>query len=64
MVGTTKNPCCLCHKNVIKKGIYCNQCNLWNHLKCNNITVVGYETFPNEPDDFPLFCISCTIAYH
>ena len=23
-----------------------------------------YETLSNEPDDFPWFCISCTITHH
>ena len=64
MVRTAKYPCGMCHKNVNKNGILCNECNCWHHIKCNNISVSEYEALSNEPDDVPWFCINCIITYH
>ena len=59
-----KYPCGVCHKNVNKKGIFCEKCNFWHHAKCNDISVSEYEALCSEPDDVPWFCINCTITYH
>ena len=59
-----KYPCGICHKNVNKNGIFCDKCNFWHHIKCNDISVSEYEALSSEPDDVPWFCINCTITYH
>ena len=59
-----KYPCGICHKNVNKNGIFCDKCNFWHHIKCNNISAPEYEALSNEPDDVPWFFINCTITYH
>ena len=64
MVRTFKYPCGICHKNVNNKGIFCNSCNFWHHLKCNDISASEYQALSNEPDDVPWFCLNCTISYH
>ena len=64
MVRTPKYPCGICHKNAYKDGILCNQCNLWHHRKCTNISATEYETLSNQLSDVPWFCINCTITYH
>ena len=63
MVRTPKHPCGICHKNVNKYGILCNQCNFWHHIKCNNISVTEYEALSTEPDDVPWFCINCAATH-
>ena len=57
-----KNPCGICHKNVsdYQNSIYCNNCNHWVHIKCNDISVSEYVELQNEPDDIPWFCLKCT----
>ena len=57
-----ENPCGICHKNVHAncKSVYCNNCNLWVHLKCNNISIPEYNKLQDEADDVPWFCLNCT----
>jgi len=64
MVRNPKFPCGICRKNVTKKGILCNKCNCWIHIKCNDISDSEYEALCNEPDDVPWFCLNCTIDFH
>ena len=64
MVRAPKYPCGICHKNVNEKGIFCNNCNFWQHIKCNGISASEYEALSNEPDDIPWLCINCTKTYH
>ena len=37
---TPKFPCGICYKAVAKNhnGVCCDSCNLWVHIKCNNLT--------------------------
>ena len=37
----------------------CNKCNLFVHIKCNNITALDYSNLEREPDDVPWFCKLC-----
>ena len=62
MVRTPNCPCGIGHKNVPDhcKAIFCNSCNLWVHIKCNNISNSQYLDFQNEADDVLWFCLQCT----
>ena len=57
------NPCGICCKNISNhcKSVFCNHCNFWVHIKCNNISVSEYVQLQNEPDDVPWFCKKCTM---
>ena len=48
-----KNPCSLCHKQVIEnqKGIQCNNCENWVHAKCSGTTNKEYQQLRLEADD-------------
>ncbi len=48
-----KNPCGICRKNVLNhhKSVFCHNCNLWIHIKCNDIYAAEYNVLQNEPDD-------------
>ena len=58
-----KNPCSLCHKQVRenRKGIQCNNCEIWIHVTCNGTTDKDYQQLRLEADDVPWSCISCII---
>ena len=58
----TKYPCGICNRNVTdgQKSIYCNNCNLWVHIRCNETSVSEYNELVKECDDIPWFCLSCT----
>ena len=64
MVRNVKYPCGICHENVTKNAIVCNECNVRHHIKCSGISASEYEAFSNEPDDVPWFCLKCTINHH
>ena len=42
---TPKFPCGVCYKAVAKNhnAVYCDSCNLWVHIKCNNLTKFCYR---------------------
>ena len=50
-------PCSICVKTIgDKEGfIYCNKCNLWVHIKCNNLIYMDYKNFSGNSD--PRFCL-------
>ena len=52
-------PCSICTKIIDDNdsSIYCDKCNLWMHIKCNNLNVLDYQ-YLNENDD-PWFCLKC-----
>ena len=54
-------PCSICNKNVTHsiKGIQCNLCDKWSHIKCNGITVNEYEHLDDEFTEW--FCLYCSI---
>ena len=66
MTKESKFPCGICHKSVHdnQKAVFCNECNFYIHIKCNNMSVLEYEVLVNEVDDVPWFCINCTEKYH
>ena len=58
-----KHPCGVCQKsdNANQKAIFCNNCSLWYHRKCNGTSIKEYEMILNENDDIPWLCIMCSI---
>ena len=62
MVVIDTFPCGICHKNIPAHGksVYCNHCQFWVHIRCNNISNSEYEELQKEPDDVPWFCLKCT----
>ena len=57
------NPCGKCKELVLQddKGIGCEVCNHWFHIKCVNVTVTKYKFFMKESDAH-WFCPSCNLA--
>ena len=58
---TIKFPCSVCDKNcnVNQDAIYCTQCELWVHHKCNGTSKQEYAKLSNEADDAPFQCLLC-----
>ena len=58
-------PCSICNKNVTSsmKGIQCDTCNKWCHIKCDCMTVGEYEYFitTNDDDSIGWNCLYCTM---
>lgn len=52
----------ICHKNISArpKSVYCNNCNLWFHIKCNNISISDYHELEKENDNISWFYLKCT----
>ena len=62
MVVIDTFPCGICHKKIPAHGksVYCNHCQFWVRIRCNNISNPAYEELQKEPDDVPWFCLKCT----
>ena len=58
---TIKFPCSVCDKkcNVNQDAIYCTQCELCFHRKCNGTSKQEYAKLSNEADDAPFQCLLC-----
>ena len=55
---TPKYPCGICAKDVAKNhAVCCDICNLWVHIKCNNIRKFCYRKLQNSQD--PWYCKTC-----
>ena len=54
-------PCSACGKPVKNNqaAIFCDNCNLWSHCKCNGITNDTYTRYISEPDNIPWSCNVC-----
>ena len=39
-------------------SIYCDKCNPWVHIKCNNLNYLVYKYFSGNGD--PWFCLKCS----
>ena len=63
MTSTTNFPCGICHQNIQanQKAIFCNNCNFYVHIKCNDISTAEYKEIEKEPDEVSWFCKKCTI---
>ena len=57
-------PCSLCHKSIGDKEnlISCDLWKLWAHIKCNNLSYVGYQYLSGCSD--PWFCLNCNSEKH
>ncbi len=55
-----KDPCSICDKNVNKNhlAIECTQCQLWSHIKCNDIDKAQYKEFQLKPYLY-FDCLKC-----
>lgn len=53
---TPKLPCGFCYRAVAKNhnAVYCDSCNLWVHMKCNNLIKFCYRKLQasQEPSYF------------
>ncbi len=59
-----KFPCGVCHKpvKVNQKGILCDLCNLWHHIKCINMPPAEYFRLA-ENEEEPWECPDCQFPY-
>ena len=55
----TKFPCKICAKNVSEnvKAVQCDLCELWVHIKCNNLNYLDYRYLQNSNESW--YCIEC-----
>ena len=55
----TTFPCSICNQAIgdNDNSIYCDKCNSWVHIKCNNLNFIDYQ-YVNGNDD-PWFCLIC-----
>ena len=62
MAKSMVNPCVVCTKRVQdnQRGIYCDCCHQWVHLKCTTLTVKDYSLLSNQTDNW--FCQCCLQA--
>ena len=58
-----KFPCSICEKSVNKnqKSVYCNNCDLWVHKKCEGLLDDEFQKLVEEDDEVPWFCLVCQI---
>lgn len=59
--GPTKFPCGICSKAVRKnqRGILCDECQYWFHVKCIDLPVAEYNILSQTSDSW--YCKSCTL---
>ncbi len=59
-----KYPCGVCHKpvKVNQKGILCDTCNLWHHIKCINMPTTEYFRLADNEEE-PWECPDCSFPY-
>lgn len=59
MAPSKVNPCAVCDKSVRdnQRGIYCDCCTCWLHLKCTKMALVEYEALSTQNDCW--YCQSC-----
>ena len=56
---TPKFPCGICFKAVEKNrsAVCCDGCNLWVHIRCNNLTKFCYRKMQTSQE--PWYCKNC-----
>ena len=69
MVRNIKYPCGICHKNVTKNGILCNECNFWHHSECSGLSASEYSAvlvFISKHDSHTATCdfVSLLLSQH
>ena len=59
MCNYPKFPYKTCAKNVSEnvKAVQCNLCELWVHIKCNNLNYLDYRYLQNSNESW--YCIEC-----
>ena len=55
-----KFPCLSCAKpvKINQKGIECNACKIWVHLKCTDLSETQYNYLETN-EDIPFYCLTC-----
>ena len=58
-INHSKFPCKICPKNVQDKdkAVQCDLCELWIHIKCNNLNYLDYRYLQNCDESW--YCIEC-----
>ena len=59
--------CSICNKNVTEsmKGIRCDTCKKWCHIKCDGTSAAEYENLVlNEDENFVWNCLYCTLKFN
>ncbi len=60
--GPTKYPCTICDRGV-RKGVYCTNCKMWVHQKCENISNIEYRRLSKIPDAIYMYtCRNCAVS--
>ncbi|XP_072018627.1 uncharacterized protein [Amphiura filiformis] len=60
--GPTKFPCGICDRPVAKshRGLECDECGFWVHIRCGDVTAKQYEKFLKQ-DHFTWICPHCAL---
>ena len=65
-INCPKFPCRICVKNVSDKdkAVQCDLCELWVHIKCNNLNYLDYRYLQNSNKSW--YCIEycCNFFFH
>ena len=64
-INHPKFPCKICAKNVQDKdkSVQCDLCELWDHIKCNNLNYLDYRYLQNCDESW--YCIEfCSTIFH
>ena len=58
-ISHVKFPCKICAKDVNDKdkAVHCDLCELWVHIKCNNLNYIDYRYLQNCHESW--YCIEC-----
>ena len=58
-INQPKFPCRICARNVHDKdkAVKCDLCELWIHIKCNNLNYLDYRYLQNCDESW--YCIKC-----
>ena len=58
-INYPKFPCRICAKNVSDKdkAVQCDLCELWVHIKCNDLSYLDYRYLQNSNKSW--YCIEC-----
>ena len=59
-------PCSICNKNVTArmKGLQCDTCDKWCHLRCDHISEKEYEYQCTNNDESTWNCLYCTMKFN
>ena len=54
-------PCGVCDSAVANddKAVFCDGCELWQHIRCVGMDQCSYEVLQSESDDIPRYCPAC-----